>query len=267
MGVDILAKIMARKREEVAQRRSQSSEASLMQRAGQMPQTQGFAAALQQRAAQGERAVIAEVKRASPSKGRIYPESLDWDPAAIAQEYKESGAACISCLTDVDFFQGDDAFLQAIREKVACPVIRKDFLYDPYQVVEARALGADAILLIMAVLEVAQAQELEAAAFELGMDVLIEVHDEHELEQAHELKSPLMGVNNRNLKTFKTDIATTPRLAARMEEGRLAVAESGLNSAADLAQLQEQGIHCFLIGESMMRTGTPGAALKQLLTV
>ncbi|ABK44832.1 indole-3-glycerol phosphate synthase [Magnetococcus marinus MC-1] len=263
--MDILQKIMQQKAQEVAIRRGQVSEAALLQRVKYAPPTQGFAHALLSRAQQGQNGVIAEVKRGSPSKGRIYPEHLAWQPAQIAESYRANGAACISCLTDETFFMGHDAFLQAIRAAVACPVLRKDFLYHSYQVVEARSLGADAILLIMAVLETPQAQELEAAARELGMDVLVEVHDERELEQAHELKTPLMGVNNRNLKTFVTDIETSFRLAARMEKGRLAISESGLNTPEDLARLNEAGIFSFLIGESLMRGGEPGGALAQLL--
>ncbi|MEG3637722.1 indole-3-glycerol phosphate synthase TrpC [Magnetococcus sp. PR-3] len=263
--MDILQKIMQHKAQEVAQRRGKISEAALIQRVKDAPETQGFAEALISRAHNQQNAVISEVKKGSPSKGRIYPQHLPWEPAKIAEGYRANGAACISCLTDEQFFQGHDDYLRAIREEVACPVLRKDFLYDSYQVVEARTLGADAILLIMAVLEVPQAQELEAAAMELGMDVLVEVHDEQELEQAHELKTPLMGVNNRNLKTFETDIGTSFRLAERMEKGRLAVSESGLNTPQDLAKLNAAGIYTFLIGESLMRGGKPGEALGELL--
>ncbi|OSM05267.1 putative indole-3-glycerol phosphate synthase [Magnetofaba australis IT-1] len=219
-----------------------------------------------EKAGLGENAVIAEVKMASPSKGRIFPAEKKFDPAAIAAGYAEHGAACISCLTDHDFFQGHEEYLTAIRESVAAPVLRKDFLYDPYQVLEARAMGADAILLIMAVLSVPQAQELEAAALDQGLDVLVEVHDEAELDAAHELKTPLMGVNNRNLRTFETSLETTVRLGERAEKSRLLVSESGIHSATDIRMLNAHGVRAFLIGEAFMKSGDPGPALGALLS-
>ena len=289
-SANILQRIMARKREEVAKARQQMSEPRLLQwirehetsweheTSGQevLP-VRGFAESLLsmvKQSATGEwpkPAIIAEVKRGSPSKGRIIPDGIAFVPARIAQGYADHGAACISCLTDRDFFMGDDAFVAAIKhakteqQSIKLPVLRKDFLYDPYQVVQSRALGADAILLILAVLQRDQALELEAAAQELGLDVLVEIHDEKELETAHDLKTPLLGINNRNLKTFTTNLETSIRLAMRAEPERLVIAESGIHSAQDIRLLQKHGIHAFLIGEAFMREENPGAALGRLL--
>ncbi|MBF0127041.1 MAG: indole-3-glycerol phosphate synthase TrpC [Magnetococcales bacterium] len=265
MSNTILDRIMARKREEVASARRRLSESRLLQECAGLAPPRGFAAALLQKTRAGEPAVIAEVKLASPSRGRIFPAGLPFDPAAIAEGYAQHGATCISCLTDRDFFQGDGAYVERIRDRTTLPVLRKDFLSDPYQVAESRFLQADAILLIMAVLEVAQARELEAAALELGMDVLVEVHDEAELEAAHELKTPLMGINNRDLKRFITDLGTTFRLAKRVEQGRVVVAESGIRSAEDVRALMDHQVHALLIGESFMKEADPGAALGSLL--
>lgn len=273
----ILDQIMARKREEVILARRNRPEARLLQEIQAVPPARGFANALLttvgqcRRSGRGKPAIIAEIKRGSPSKGRIHPEQstangTGFDPAQIAQGYAEHGATCLSCLTDRDFFMGDDAFIAAIRQEVSLPVLRKDFLFDPYQVVQSRALGADAILLILAVLQRNQAQELEAAAAELGLDVLVEIHDESELEAAHDLKTPLFGINNRNLQTFVTSLDTSIRLAGRMEAGRLVVSESGIHSAQDIIRLQEKGIDAFLIGEAFMRESDPGAALGKMLT-
>ncbi|MEO5346537.1 MAG: indole-3-glycerol phosphate synthase TrpC [Magnetococcus sp. YQC-9] len=265
MSATILDRIMDRKRAEVAEARRRISEASLLAECRGASSARGFANALIKRAGQRQTAVIAEVKRGSPSKGRIFPEGAVFDPAAIAAGYAANGACCISCLTDRDFFMGDGAFVEQIRAQIDLPVLRKDFVYDPYQVAEARFLGADAILLIMAVLEVSQARELESAAGELGLDVLIEVHDEAELEAAHELKSPLMGINNRDLKHFVTDLGTTFRLAKRVEAGRLVVSESGIRDAADLNRLHDADIFAVLIGESFMKERDPGTALGRML--
>ncbi|MBF0462493.1 MAG: indole-3-glycerol phosphate synthase TrpC [Magnetococcales bacterium] len=271
-SVPILDRIMARKRDEVIRARRQVPEARLLQQIGEMPPARGFANALLEATrpcrirAGGKLAIIAEVKFGSPSKGRIHPESADpVSPAWVAAGYAEHGATCLSCLTDRDFFMGDDAFVAAIRQEVALPVLRKDFLFDPYQVVQSRALGADAILLILAVLQREQALELEAAARELGLDVLVEIHDEAELERAHDLKTPLFGINNRNLKTFVTTLDTSIRLARRVEPGRLVVAESGIHSAQDILRLQQQDVSAFLIGEAFMRSANPGAALGAML--
>ncbi|MEO5334587.1 MAG: indole-3-glycerol phosphate synthase TrpC [Magnetococcus sp. YQC-5] len=265
MSNTILDRIMARKREEVAWSRRRVSEARMLQACADNETPRGFASALIKKVQAAQPAVIAEVKQGSPSKGRIVPVDLVFDPVGIAQGYAEHDATCISCLTDRDFFQGDGSYLERIRHRVSLPVLRKDFLYDPYQVVESRFLGADAILLIMAVLERSQAVELEAAAVELGMDVLVEVHDEAELETAHELKTPLLGINNRNLATFVTDLETTFRLARRVEPDRIVVSESGIRSGADLYRLMSQGVFAVLIGESFMKEVNPGVALGQML--
>ncbi|MEO5354825.1 MAG: indole-3-glycerol phosphate synthase TrpC [Magnetococcus sp. XQGC-1] len=278
MSAHILDQIMARKREEVGQARRQFPEARLLQSLADLPPTRGFAAALQERVQrcrilEGEKpAIIAEVKRGSPSKGRIHPElrgakgeEVAFSPVRIAQGYARHGATCLSCLTDRDFFMGEDAYLAAIRQEVALPVLRKDFLYDPYQVVQSRVLGADAILLILAVLEGEQVLELEAAAMELGLDVLVEIHDEAEMERAHDLKTPLLGINNRNLQTFVTSLDTSVRLAGWVEPGRLVISESGIRTAQDIARLRTEGIFAFLIGELFMREAEPGEALQALL--
>ena len=268
----ILDRIMARKREEVIQARRHLPESRLLQQIGEVPPVRGFAAALLETVRQcrtpegGKPAIIAEVKFGSPSKGRIHPETVhSVAPAQIARGYAEHGATCLSCLTDRDFFMGEDAYLAAIRQEVALPVLRKDFLFDPYQVVQSRALGADAILLILAVLQRHQALELEAAAREVGLDVLVEIHDEAELERAHDLKTPLFGINNRNLKTFVTSLDTSIRLAGRVDPGRLVVTESGIHHAQDMVRLQQHGIFAFLIGEAFMREANPGAALGKML--
>ncbi len=261
----ILDRIMARKREEVAERRRHTPEARLLAGIKAIPPSRGFVAALRQRIDAGDAGIIAEVKRASPSKGLIIPPHIPFDPTRVAAGYAENGAVCISCLTDRDFFQGDEAFIEPIRARTPLPVLRKDFLYDPYQVVEARAIGADAILLIMAVLDRAQARELEAAAVEFGLDVLVEVHDERELEAAHDLDTPLLGINNRNLKTFETSLQVSIDLAARAETGKIIVSESGIHSTADIKRLRERDIHAFLIGEAFMRQADPGRALGEML--
>jgi indole-3-glycerol phosphate synthase len=221
----------------------------------------GFAAALE-RAGRAGFALIAEIKRASPSKGVI---RADFDPAALARAYAEGGAACLSVLTDEPYFQGADEHLVAARTAVALPVLRKDFMLDPYQIAESRALGADAVLLIMAALSDAQAQELEAVALDYGMDVLAEVHDAAELARALTLKARLIGVNNRDLKTLKVDLATAERLIPTITKDRIAVAESGLFTTADLARMAKAGARAFLIGESLMREADVAAATRALL--
>ncbi|MBF0439707.1 MAG: indole-3-glycerol phosphate synthase TrpC [Magnetococcales bacterium] len=261
----ILEQIMARKKEEVVESRRRLSEARLLEACVGMAPARGFAKALSKQVQERNMAVIAEVKQGSPSRGRIVPEGVEFDPATIAEGYAGHGATCISCLTDRDFFFGDGAYVAKIREKITLPVLRKDFLYDPYQVVESRFLGADAILLIMAVLERSRAKELEAAAFELGLDVLVEVHNETELEAAHDLRTPLMGINNRDLKSFVTDLNVTLRLSRYVEANRMVVAESGIRHADDLRQLMDHGVFSVLIGESFMKEADPGVALGRML--
>lgn len=263
MSGDILAQICADKRIDVARRKAARPLAEVMQaaRAGDAPR--GFAKALADKVAAGQYGLIAEIKKASPSAGLIRP---DFDPPALARAYQHGGAACLSVLTDEPYFQGSDAYFRQAREAVSLPALRKDFMVDPYQIWESRALGADCVLLIMAALDDGLAREMEQIAFDLAMDVLIEVHDEAEFDRAVDhLKSPLLGVNNRNLKTMKTDLATTERLAAKLPADRVLVAESGLKTAADLARMAQSGARRFLIGESLMRHADVADATLELL--
>jgi indole-3-glycerol phosphate synthase len=259
---DVLKKICDVKRAAVAKRKAQTPLAEVERLAKSAIPARGFAAALTAKADRGQYALIAEIKKASPSAGLI---RADFDPASLARAYQNAGAACLSVLTEEDHFQGSDAHLQAARAAVNLPVIRKDFMLEPYQVVETRALGADCILIIMAALSDADAAELEATARQVGLDVLIEVHDEAELERALKLKSPLIGVNNRNLKTLVTDLATTERLAALVPTDRVLVAESGLKTSADLARMARCGAKRFLIGESLMKNQDVEAATRAIL--
>ena len=262
---DVLQRILARKRDEVAARRAMMPLDALRARAAQADAPRGFARALADKAAAGLPAVIAEVKKASPSKGVIRP---DFDPAAIAASYAVAGAACLSVLTDVDFFQGADAYLQQARAACGLPVLRKDFVVDPYQVVEARALGADCILLIAAALDDARLRHLAALALDLGLDVLVEVHDGGELARALRVEDRdgrvLLGVNNRDLRTFEVSLDTTLQLQPAVPAGRRLVAESGILAPADVARLRAAGIDAFLVGEAFMRAADPGAALRRL---
>jgi indole-3-glycerol phosphate synthase len=258
---DILQRILARKREEVDERRSRTPLAEVRARSADAPPARGFADALKARIERGEPAVIAEVKKASPSKGVI---RADFDPAAIARSYEAAGAACLSVLTDKDFFQGSEAFLQQARANCSLPLLRKDFIIDPYQVHEARAIGADCILLIVSALDDDVLLELSLLASELDLDVLCEVHDEDELERALALPVPLIGVNNRNLRTFETSLETTLSLQALMEYDRIMVAESGIHTPEDVARLREGGVQAFLVGEAFMRAENPGSELQRL---
>jgi indole-3-glycerol phosphate synthase len=257
----ILRNILARKREEVIERRARSSLGNLEQRIDEQSSPRGFAAALAQRIAGGEPAVIAEVKKASPSKGLIRE---DFQPAQIAESYQRGGAACLSVLTDIDFFQGSDHYLQQARAACELPVLRKDFTVDPYQVVEARAIGADAVLLIVAALEDDQMRELAIAAQEHGLDVLVEVHDRAELERALELETPLIGINNRDLHSFETRLETTLELLPYIPEERLVVTESGIHTVEDVALMRNHKVYGFLVGEAFMRAAEPGEKLREM---
>ena len=257
----ILDTILARKREEVAARRERTSLFELKARAASAPPLRGFADAVAAKIAAGQAAVIAEVKKASPSKGVI---RADFDPAAIARSYAAGGAACLSVLTDVDFFQGADEYLVAARDACALPVLRKDFIVDAYQLYEARVLGADCVLLIAAALDDVQLAEYAFIADELGMDVLVEVHDLDELERALPIPARLLGINNRNLKTFEVSLQTTLELKVAVPADRVLVTESGILARADVALMRDNAIHAFLVGEAFMRQPDPGAALSAL---
>jgi indole-3-glycerol phosphate synthase len=261
---DILEKILARKREEIAALRKMQSRTSLEDLAKSQSPCRGFAAALRAHADKGP-AIIAEVKKASPSKGLI---RADFDPAWIAREYESGGAACLSVLTDRDFFQGDVEHLKQARSSCALPVIRKDFLIDEIQVAEARAIGADCVLLIAGALSALQLSALHAQARELGMDALVEIHDDAELGVVMQANLPspiLLGINNRNLRTFEVRLETTLELLTRLPDGAEVVTESGIFTSADVQRMRGAGVDRFLVGESLMRQRSPGAALRELL--
>ncbi len=258
---DILNKIIAVKRDEISLARRQRDLASLRRDAESLGGQRDFVGALRGKIAAGAAAVIAEVKKASPSKGVLREHFL---PAEIAASYERHGAATLSVLTDVQFFQGSTAYLEQARAACALPVLRKDFMVDAYQVFEARAMGADCILLIAACLDDAQMADLEAQAQALGMAVLVEVHDGAELDRALRLKTPLVGINNRNLRTFEVTLATTLGLLEQVPPGRLLVTESGILGPADVQRMRAAGVHAFLVGEAFMRAEDPGAALAKL---
>jgi indole-3-glycerol phosphate synthase len=258
---DILEAILARKREEVAARSAQLPLPELRARARATSAPRGFANAIADAITAGRPAVIAEIKKASPSRGVI---RADFDPPAIARSYAAAGAACLSVLTDVDFFQGGDRYLQQARAACALPVLRKDFIIDAWQVYEARALGADCILLIVAALDDARLVDFGTLAMDLGMDVLVEVHDIDELERALQVPARLLGINNRNLRSFEVSLETTLALREAVPRDRIAVTESGIVTADDVRRMRAADVHAFLVGEAFMREADPGVALRQL---
>lgn len=260
---DVLQEIVQRKHQEVAERAARTPLRELSARAADAPPVRGFAAAIEAKIAAGNAAVIAEVKKASPSRGVL---RADFDPAAIARGYESGGAACLSVLTDVDFFQGDDGHLRQARGACALPVLRKDFIVDPYQVAEARAIGADCILLIVAALDDERLAALSEQALELGMDVLVEVHDMAELERALQVPAPLLGINNRDLRTFAVSLDTTLALKEAVPGDRRLVTESGILAPADVQRMRAAGVDAFLVGEAFMREPDPGAALQRLFS-
>jgi indole-3-glycerol phosphate synthase len=258
---DILQRILAVKAKEIAAAKAAKPLATLRAAAEAMPGPRDYVAALRAKIAAGQPAVIAEIKKASPSKGVLRE---NFDPAAIAASYASHGAACLSVLTDAQFFQGGADSLEQARGACGLPVLRKDFMLEPYQVYEARAMGADCILLIVAALDVVRMRELEAAAQSLGMAVLVEVHDAAELDRALELKTPLIGINNRNLRTFETRLDVTLGLLKHIPEGRMVITESGIHTPSDVRLMREHGVNCFLVGEAFMRAPDPGIELARL---
>ncbi|WOJ92990.1 indole-3-glycerol phosphate synthase TrpC [Congregibacter variabilis] len=258
---DVLQKILARKAEEIRERKAHASLADLEATIATQEPARGFTAAMQRCAARAMPAVIAEVKKASPSKGVIREH---FEPAAIAAQYQEGGASCLSVLTDRDFFQGSEAYLQAARAACDLPVLRKDFTVDAYQIAEARSIGADAILLIVAALDLEELRELAAAATHYGLDVLVEVHDQGELDLALELDTPLLGINNRNLRNFETSLDTTLALLPLIPEEKLVVTESAIHTRGDVMKMRAAGVPGFLVGEAFMRADDPGLALRTL---
>ena len=259
----ILKNILARKQEEIAERSALVSIPQLIEKAASASAPRGFAKAMADKIARGESAVIAEIKKASPSKGVIRE---NFDPAAIATSYEQGGAACLSVLTDVDFFQGADEYLQLARNASSLPVIRKDFIVDEYQIYEARAMGADCILLIVSALKKEQLTQLHEVALSLGMDVLIEVHDEAELDIALTFDNPMVGINNRNLHTFEVSLENTYKLLNKIPANKIVITESGIHAREDVAAMRAQNVHAFLVGEAFMRHDKPGEKLSEMFT-
>lgn len=258
---DILKKIIARKKQEIKQRIKLQPLSDVIEAAKTASPVRGFVASMRDKIEAGDAAVIAEIKKASPSKGIIRE---NFDPEQIAKSYETGGASCLSILTDIDFFQGSDAYLQKARAACQLPVIRKDFIIDPYQVYEARAMGADCILLIVSVLDNRQLNQLYSLATALGMDVLIEVHDEEELHRSLPLGADLVGINNRNLRTFETSLHTTIDLLHQIPDGRIVVTESGIHDIEDVTLMRQNEVNAFLVGEAFMRADEPGAELSRL---
>jgi indole-3-glycerol phosphate synthase len=261
---DILKKILDTKAEEVSRRKVRTPIIDLESFAESVEKPRGFYQALQDRVALKKPAIIAEIKKASPSKGVIRE---DFQPVMIGQDYAMNGATCLSVLTDKSYFQGSEVYLQLVRERCPLPVLRKDFMIDPYQVYEARALGADCILLIVAALEDSQMRELAELATRLRMDVLVEVHDEEELQRALQLDTKLIGINNRNLRTFETSLQTTLDLKAKVPEDRLVITESGIHTPDDVQLMLDNGIYAFLVGEAFMRADSPGQKMRELFNL
>ncbi|MCC6561520.1 MAG: indole-3-glycerol phosphate synthase TrpC [Xanthomonadales bacterium] len=258
---DILTRILERKQVEVADRRIYRPLAEIRARAADLGPARGFASALRLRLARDEAAVIAEIKKASPSKGVIRP---DFRPAEIAASYERGGASCLSVLTDIDFFQGADAYLQQARAACSLPALRKDFIVDAYQIHESRMLGADCVLLIVAALGADQLQDYAGVAMEIGLDVLVETHDDEEMTRALRTSSPLIGVNTRNLRDFTVSLDATLALRERVDGGRILITESGIHTREDVARLRAGRVHAFLVGEAFMRAAEPGAELQRL---
>ena len=258
---DILRKILARKAEEISERNQRFSLAELRQMVAKLPPTRPFRERLEQTIADSQPAIIAEIKRASPSKGLLRD---PFHPADIARSYSAFGATCLSVLTDRDFFQGHEDFLRETQTACLLPILRKDFIIDPYQVYEARLIGADCVLLIVAALDDTVLRDLARLTITLGMDVLVEVHDAEELERALALNTPLIGINNRDLRTFETRLDTTLNLLPRIPADRIVVTESGIHTSADVTLMREHGVHAFLVGEAFMRAAVPGAKLAEL---
>jgi indole-3-glycerol phosphate synthase len=257
----ILKKILARKHEEIAERSAQVTISQLIEQAKSASAPRGFAAAIAAKIAAGQSGVIAEIKKASPSKGVIRE---DFDPAAIAKSYEKGGACCLSVLTDVDFFQGADEYLKMARSASTLPVIRKDFIIDEYQIYEARAMDADCILLIVSALSEEQLTQLHEVARSLGMDVLIEVHDEAELDIALKLDNPMVGINNRNLHSFEVSLENTYQLLSKIPDNKIVITESGIHSPADVATMRQHNVNAFLVGEAFMRSEEPGERLAEM---